>query len=47
MQIFFQFNDRYGKKILPLQDSIYRYGNRYLDRYFPGLDKVQQAIIIK
>lgn len=47
MQIFFQFNDRYGKKILPLQDSIYRYGNRYLDRYFPGLDKVQHATIIK
>lgn len=47
MQIFFQFNDRYGKKILPLQDSIYRYGNRYLDQFFPGLDKVQQAIIIK
>lgn len=40
-------NGQYGRDILPLQDSIYKYGNAYLDKQFPGLDKIIKAIIIK
>lgn len=40
-------NGQYGRTILPLQDSIYKYGNRYLDKQFPGLDKIIKATIIK
>lgn len=47
MNIFFQLNDQYAKRILPLQDSIYRYGNRYLNQHFPGLDKIISATIIR
>lgn len=47
MNIFFQLNDQYAKLILPLQDSIYRYGNQYLVQHFPGLDKIISATIIR
>ncbi|HLD54315.1 MAG TPA: peptidylprolyl isomerase [Sediminibacterium sp.] len=47
MNIFFQLNDQYAKRILPLQDSIYRYGNQYLVQHFPGLDKIISATIIR
>ncbi|WP_295235421.1 peptidylprolyl isomerase [Sediminibacterium sp.] len=47
MHVFFQLNDQYAKRILPLQDSIYRYGNQYLVQHFPGLDKIISATIIR
>lgn len=47
MNTFFQLNDQYAKRILPLQDSIYRYGNQYLVQHFPGLDKIISATIIR
>jgi cyclophilin family peptidyl-prolyl cis-trans isomerase len=47
MPVFFQFNDQYAKQILPLQDSIYLYGNQFLDQHFPGLDKIFSATIIR
>lgn len=47
MKIFMQLNAQYAKKILPLQDSIYLYGNSYLDKNFPGLDKILSAKIIR
>ncbi|MEN9599301.1 MAG: Peptidyl-prolyl cis-trans isomerase precursor [Bacteroidota bacterium] len=40
-------NGQYGRDILPLQDSIYKYGNAFLDKQFPGLDKIIKATIIK
>jgi cyclophilin family peptidyl-prolyl cis-trans isomerase len=47
IHVFFQLNDQYAKRILPLQDSIYRYGNQYLVQHFPGLDKIISATIIR
>ncbi|MDP3394666.1 peptidylprolyl isomerase [Sediminibacterium sp.] len=47
MHVFFQLNDQYAKRILPLQDSIYLYGNQYLVKHFPGLDKIISATIIR
>ena len=47
MNVFFKLNDQYAKRILPLQDSIYLYGNRYLTQHFPGLDKIISATIIR
>ena len=47
MKVFFQLNDQYAKRILPLQDSIYLYGNQYLVQHFPGLDKIISATIIR
>lgn len=47
MDVFFRLNDQYAKRILPLQDSIYQYGNQYLTQHFPGLDKIISATIIR
>lgn len=46
MDVFFRLNDQYAKRILPLQDSVYLYGNQYLTQHFPGLDKIISATII-
>jgi len=40
-------NHRYGKKPAAIQDSLYKYGNSYFDRQFPGLDKILSATIVK
>lgn len=40
-------NHRYGKKPATIQDSLYKYGNSYFDRQFPGLDKILSATIVK
>lgn len=40
-------NGQYGRSILPLQDSIYKYGNSYLDKHFPGLDKIIKTTILQ
>ena len=47
MEVVILFNDRYGRSTMPLQDSIYKYGNRYFEKRFPGLDKIISASIIK
>lgn len=40
-------NHRYGKKPAAIQDSLYKYGNSYFDRQFPGRDKILSATIVK
>lgn len=47
MEVAALFNDRYGRATVPQQDSIYKYGNRYFEKRFPGLDKIISARIIK
>ena len=47
MEVVGLFNDRYGRSTVPQQDSIYKYGNRYFEKRFPGLDKILSALIIK
>lgn len=46
MDVLFRFNDRYQKQILPVQDSVYRYGNSYLNKHFPGLDIIYSATLL-
>jgi len=47
MEVVELFTDRYGRTTVPQQDSVYKYGNRYFEKRFPGLDKVISARIIK
>ena len=47
MDVLFKLNGKYRKQILPLQDSVYKWGNTYLDKKFPGLDKIISATIIR
>ena len=47
MEVVALFTDRYGRATVPQQDSVYKYGNRYFEKRFPGLDKVISARIIK
>jgi len=47
MEVVALFNDRYGRSTVPQQDSVYKYGNRYFEKRFPGLDKIISAHIIK
>lgn len=47
MDVVNTFNDRYGRSTVPQQDSIYKYGNRYFEKRFPGLDKIISARIIQ
>jgi peptidyl-prolyl cis-trans isomerase A (cyclophilin A) len=45
--VLMKLNGKYKKQILPLQDSVYLHGNKYLDINYPGLDKIIRAIIIR
>lgn len=47
MDVVSKFNAQYGKRIAPIQDSIYLYGNVYLQENFPGLDQIISAKIIR
>ncbi len=47
MENLAKLNSKYGKKPAMIQDSLYKYGNPYLDKLFPGLDKIISATIIK
>jgi len=47
MEVMAIVNDQYGRSTLPIQDSVYKYGNRYLEAHFPGLDKIISAKIIQ
>lgn len=47
MEVLARLNSRYGKAPAVIQDSLYKYGNRYFEQQFPGLDKILSAAIIK
>ena len=47
MEVLGRLNSRYGKAPAVIQDSLYKYGNRYFEQQFPGLDKILSAAIIK
>ena len=47
MKVITLFNGRYGRKPVMVQDSLYKYGNRYFEEHFPGLDKIITARIIR
>lgn len=47
MENVLRFNDRYGRTTVPHQDSIYKYGNRYFEKKYPGLDKIISATLVK
>ncbi len=46
-EVLIKLNDTYKKQILPLQDSVYLNGNKYLEKNYPGLDKIITAKIIQ
>lgn len=47
MEVLARLNSRYGKAPAVIQDSLYKYGNRYFEQQFPGLDRILSAAIIK
>lgn len=47
MDVLTKFNSKYGRTVAAIQDSIYLYGNAYLSEYFPGLDMIISAKIIR
>lgn len=47
MDVLMRLNGKYGKKIAAIQDSIYLYGNSYLAEYYPGLDMIISAKILR
>lgn len=46
MQVLTLLNARYGRKPVIVQDSLYKYGNRYFEKHFSGLDRIISARII-
>lgn len=46
MQVLTVLNARYERKPVTVQDSAYKYGNRYFEKHFPGLDRIISARII-
>lgn len=47
MEVVALLNGRYGKKPATVQDSLYKYGNLYFEKLFPGLDRIITATLIK
>ncbi len=47
MENVLRFNDQYGRATTAHQDSIYKYGNRYFEKKYPGLDKIISATLVK
>ncbi len=47
MQVIDKLNGEYGRNIVPVQDSIYKYGNLFLDVEYPGLDRIISAKIFR
>ncbi len=47
METVSRFYAKYGKRPAQIQDSLYKYGNRYFEQNFPGLDKILHVRIIK
>lgn len=46
MPVLTLLNARYGRKPVTVQDSLYKYGNRYFEKHFPGLDRIVSAKIV-
>lgn len=47
MDVLAKLNGQYGKRPAMVQDSLYKYGNSYFEKNFPGLDKILFVRIIK
>ena len=47
MDVVAGLNGKYGRSTLAIQDSVYKYGNRYLETNYPGLDKIVSAKLIQ
>ncbi len=47
MQVLENFNGKYGKKPAVVQDTLYKYGNAYFEKLFPGLDRILSARILR
>lgn len=47
MNVISRLNGEYGREIVPHQDSIYKYGNLFVEVEFPGLDRIISAHIIR
>lgn len=47
MKIAESLHAGYGKQPAMIQDSLYKYGNVYFEKKFPGLDKIIRAVIVK
>lgn len=47
MDVVAKFNAQYGRRVATMQDSIFLYGNAYLQENFPGLDYIISAKIIR
>lgn len=47
MDVVDRLNGNHGKKPALIQDSLYKYGNPYFEKAFPGLDKIVSASIVK
>lgn len=45
-EVLKKLNSTYAKQPLLVQDSLYKYGNDYFTRRFPGLDKILKVTII-
>ncbi|WP_176112935.1 peptidylprolyl isomerase [Sediminibacterium ginsengisoli] len=46
MDILYRLTNKYGRSTLAIQDSVYKYGNSYLARNFPGLDSIITATLL-
>jgi peptidyl-prolyl cis-trans isomerase A (cyclophilin A) len=46
MIIISSFNAAYKKRPMMIQDSLYKYGNAYFEKKFPGLDRIISARIL-
>jgi hypothetical protein len=46
MEVLQKVNDQYGRSTLAIQDSVYKYGNQYLEIHYPGLDRIISARLI-
>lgn len=47
LEVTDNFYARYGRRPAQIQDSLYKYGNRYFEQNFPGLDKILHVRIVK
>lgn len=47
METLSRLNGQYGRLPAKIQDSLYKYGNRYFEKKFPGLDKIISATILR
>jgi peptidyl-prolyl cis-trans isomerase A (cyclophilin A) len=46
MEVIDKLNSRYKKQPVLVQDSLYKYGNRWFETHFPGLDRIISARLL-